>query len=78
MAGSGVRLVDCVTPSETRSGAVREEIAAAPESGIIRLVMTAPPIVDGGWFQVLAITNRGCKSSIRKPMTGLRYGGTRL
>jgi hypothetical protein len=21
--------------------------------------MTAPPIIDGGWFQALAITNRG-------------------
>src|SRR5215831_17600353 len=26
------------------------------ESGSIRLVMTAPPIIDGGWFQVVAIT----------------------
>jgi hypothetical protein len=31
----------------------------SPESGSIRLVMTAPPIIDGGWFQPLAITNRG-------------------
>ena len=31
--------------------------------------MTAPPII-GGWFQALAIANRGCKSSIRKRITG--------
>jgi hypothetical protein len=31
--------------------------------------MTAPPIIDGGWLQALAITNRVCKSSIRKPIT---------
>jgi hypothetical protein len=30
----------------------------SPESGSIRLVMTAPPIIDGGWLQALAITNR--------------------
>jgi len=30
----------------------------------------------GGWFQALAITNRVC-NSIRKPITWLRYGGTR-
>jgi hypothetical protein len=28
--------------------------------------MTAPPIIDGGWFQALAVTNPVCKSSIRK------------
>src|SRR5262249_13794108 len=39
------------------------------ESGSIRLVMTAPPIIDGGWFQALAITNRVRKSSIRKRIT---------
>lgn len=42
------------------------------------LVMTAPPIIDGVGFQALAITNRGCKPSIRKPITRLQYGGTRL
>jgi hypothetical protein len=42
----------------------------SPESGSIRLVMTAPPIIDGGWFQALAIINWVCKSSIRKRITG--------
>src|SRR5262249_22270646 len=37
------------------------------ESGSIRLVTTAPPIIDGGWFQALA--NRVRKSSIRKGIT---------
>jgi 2-polyprenyl-3-methyl-5-hydroxy-6-metoxy-1,4-benzoquinol methylase len=31
--------------------------------------MTAPPIIDGGWFQALAVTNPVCKSSIRKRTT---------
>jgi hypothetical protein len=35
--------------------------------------MTAPPIIDGVWFQALAITNRVCKSSIRKRITRLQY-----
>ena len=34
--------------------------------------MTAPPIIDGVWFQALAITNRVCKSSIRKRITRLQ------
>ena len=33
--------------------------------------MTAPPIIDGGWFQALAITNRVRKSSICKRI--IRY-----
>src|SRR5262249_60317690 len=41
------------------------------ESSSIRLVMTAPPIIDGGWFQALAITNRVRKSSICKRI--IRY-----
>jgi len=32
--------------------------------------MTAPPIIDGGWFQALAIINWGCKSSMRERITG--------
>jgi ubiquinone/menaquinone biosynthesis C-methylase UbiE len=39
------------------------------ESGTIRLVMIAPPIIDGGWFQALTITNRIRKSSIRERIT---------
>jgi ubiquinone/menaquinone biosynthesis C-methylase UbiE len=31
--------------------------------------LTAPPIIDGGWFQALAVTNPVCKSSIRKRTT---------
>ena len=37
------------------------------ESGSISFVITAPPIIDGGWFQALA--NRVRKSSIRKRIT---------
>ena len=33
--------------------------------------MTAPPIIDGGWFQALAITNRVRKSSTCKRI--IRY-----
>src|SRR5215472_5025073 len=39
------------------------------ESGSIRLVMTAPPIIDGRWLQAHVITNRVRKSSIRKEIT---------
>ena len=31
--------------------------------------MTAPPIIDGRWFQAHVITNRVRKSSIRKGIT---------
>src|SRR5262249_33879779 len=41
------------------------------ESGSIRLVMTAPPIIDGGWFQAFAITSPVRKSSICKRI--IRY-----
>src|SRR5215813_9960293 len=41
----------------------------SPESGNIRLVMTAPPIIDGGAFLAVAITKRGLQISIRKQIT---------
>jgi hypothetical protein len=37
-----------------------------------------PPIINWGWFQAVAITDRLCKSFIRKANCKVQYGGTRL
>jgi hypothetical protein len=55
--------------------AVAFEDPIPPRSGREHIVLVR---LVGGWFQALAITNRICKSSIRKRITRLQYGGTRL
>src|SRR5215471_9331917 len=76
--------------SQADFAASRSHVRFTPESGQKADMLACPLCAKSGHllcssfairsppWRALAITNRGCKSSIRKPITRLQYGGTRL